>query len=358
MSFTPPVVFSAGGRPGRTFGPYYWDLEIPVGFVDYGDGLWIRNRETNLNVSAKAKVETAIGYGPHYNVVGKLTGFKYPNKYVIVSSHYDTVMCSGFCDNGAGTAGVIELARIFAEANNTGLLRPKYTMLFVPFASEEIGIVGSINYVMQHEDEMSDIIAVINLDCIGSDGLYVTETNPAPEFDLDELALKAAEDLEINATLESAATSDDLAFRDPVSAEWLYSYFWGLTAGIEDASPVESSILFISYPLVYYEKWSTGIPGWIHTPYDNSTSTTTLNWVEVDDLEDQLEVAALSLVRIVHLAGDINGDGVVNLFDLTIVGTAWDSKPGDDNWNPNADLNGDGWVYLSDLTIIGTNYEG
>jgi hypothetical protein len=305
MSFTPPIFFSAGGRPGRAFGPYYWNLEIPVGFVDYDDGLVIRNMEDNLDVFANVEIEAVIGYGPHYNVIGKLTGSEYPNKLVIVSSHYDTVMCSGFCDNGAGTAGVIELARIFSEANRSGLLHPKYTILFLPFASEEIGIVGSVNYVMQHKNEMSQIVAVLNLDCIGSDNFYITGTNPGPEFDLDELVLNAAESLGINAIVESALGSDDISFRDPEYAEWLYSWFWGLTAGISDANPVESSTMFISYPLTWRDMWNMGTPGWIHTCYDNSTSTTTLNWVEADDLEDHLKVAALSLMRIVTKIGDL-----------------------------------------------------
>jgi PKD repeat protein len=54
---------------------------------------------------------------------------------------------------------------------------------------------------------------------------------------------------------------------------------------------------------------------------------------------------------------DINGDGVVNLFDLTILGTAWDSRPGDPNWNEWADLDGDGHIFLYDLTMLGSHWD-
>lgn len=303
MSFVPDFFSSGGGYPLSPFGPYYWDLEIPVGFVDYNDGLWIRNRESSLDVSAKVKIEASIGYGPHYNVIGKLTGHKYPNKFVIVSSHYDTIMSTGFCDNGAGTAGVIELARIFSEANKNGLLHPKYTILFIPFTSEELGLVGSINYVMQHEAETGNIVAVINLDCIGSDDFYVTETNPAGEIDLDELVRKAAEYLGMTAMVEPPGGSDHEVFRDPAS--------FGI-----DATPVESSILLISYPLLYSDKWSMGTPGWIHTSYDNSTSTTTMNWVESDDLENHIKVAALSIMRLITNAGDLGGGTPIIFFNF------------------------------------------
>lgn len=309
MSFVPDFFSSAGGRPASPWGPYYWNLHIPVGFVNYYDGLWIRNRESSYDVSAKVKIEAVIGYGPHYNVIGKLTGYKYPNKFVIVSGHYDTIMSGGFADNGAGTAGVIELARIFSEANKSGLLRPRYTILFIAFASEEIGLVGSINYVMQHKAEMSDIIAVINLDCIGSDNLYVSETNPAGGIDLDQLVVKAAEYLGINVVLEPPGGSDQEPFRDPAGGDDIYYYWWGLTAGIWDATPVESSVMLDSYPLLYSDKWDMGTPGWIHTSYDNSTSTTTLSWVEASDLENHIKVAALSLMRIITKVGDL-GSGL------------------------------------------------
>ena len=357
MSFVPDSFSSAGGRPASDWGPYYWNLGIPVGFVNYYDGLWMRNRENSLDVSAQVKIEAVIGYGPHYNVIGKLTGYKYPNRYVIVSSHYDTVMSGGICDNGAGTAGVIELARIFAEANRSGLLRPKYTILFIPFASEEIGLVGSINYVMQHKVEMSDIVAVINLDCIGSDNFYVTETDPAGGVDLDMLVLKAAEDLGISATLESPGGSDQEVFRDPTEGSNIYLYWWGLTAGIEDATPVESSTLLVSYPLLYSEKWSTGTPGWIHTSYDNSTSTTTMNWVEVDDLENHLKVAALSVARIVHLVGDVNFDSKVDSNDIFLVVNAIPSYSGSlhskhKEWNLRADIDNDNIVDGVDAALV------
>jgi hypothetical protein len=40
-----------------------------------------------------------------------------------------------------------------------------------------------------------------------------------------------------------------------------------------------------------------GEAGWIHTAYDNSTSTETLSWVEVDDLESHIKVALLTAIR-------------------------------------------------------------
>ena len=57
-----------------------------------------------------------------------------------------------------------------------------------------------------------------------------------------------------------------------------------------------------------------------------------------------------------HLLADITHDGKVGLVDLAIVAAAYDSRPGDPNWNPAADLNKDGVVNLLDLIIVAEEY--
>jgi len=292
MSFTPPMFDPISGRA-------YWVRQLPAGLVNYQDGLRIRDRENMMNVSAHISVNSIIGEGTHYNVVARIRGYESPEKIVIISGHYDTVMCAGFCDNGAGTSAIVELAKVFAEAVEKGLYRPSYTTLFVAFASEDLWMVGSIKYVMQHKSVMANIKSVINLDAIGNDELCVTETEPVEDgFDLDQTMLNATRDLGINATSQSLISSDHGVFQNPLMANLLYYDIWGHEANISDAKPVESSGMLFSYPLYYGDKFSRGTPGWIHTDYDNSTSTQTLSWVEPKNLEDHIKVAALSVMRI------------------------------------------------------------
>lgn len=56
------------------------------------------------------------------------------------------------------------------------------------------------------------------------------------------------------------------------------------------------------------------------------------------------------------LVGDVNGDGKVDIQDLIFWDTAFNSKLGDANWNPQADINGDGIVDKQDGTLIVQNY--
>jgi hypothetical protein len=291
MSFTPPLYASAGGKP--LYECYYWNLGIPSGFVNYNDGLWIRNAESaHATVSGNVSVKAVIGTGTQYNVVGKIAGYQNPEQIVIISSHYDTVMDAGFCDNGAGTAGVIELARVFAEAINKSYYQPRYTLLFVCFTGEELYLAGSAEFVKQHKSDMGNITAVINLDCIGSDDLYVSET---PGSTLQQTVMDAATDLEISSSSETPGGSDHESFIDPsLVNDWVLSY-WGFDLGISDATPVASSTMLIAYPLLYNDLWNMENPGWIHTAYDNST---TPDWVEVGDLENHIKVAALSIMRV------------------------------------------------------------
>ena len=53
---------------------------------------------------------------------------------------------------------------------------------------------------------------------------------------------------------------------------------------------------------------------------------------------------------------DVNGDGIVDIFDLRICASAFGSKPVDINWNPLVDLNNDGLVDIFDLRMIAKDY--
>ena len=53
---------------------------------------------------------------------------------------------------------------------------------------------------------------------------------------------------------------------------------------------------------------------------------------------------------------DLNGDGTINIVDITIVALAWDTKPGDQKWNVKADLDGNGRIDIVDITKIAINF--
>ena len=54
----------------------------------------------------------------------------------------------------------------------------------------------------------------------------------------------------------------------------------------------------------------------------------------------------------INMAGDITGDGIVDVADLSIVGMAYGQFEGDPGYDPEADLNKDGFVDIGDITIV------
>ncbi|TVR64245.1 MAG: M28 family peptidase [Gemmatimonadales bacterium] len=85
---------------------------------------------------------------------------------VVFSAHFDTVeKAPGASDNGSGTAGLLELARIFADVPTEVELR------FAAVGSEEVGLVGARYYVSQlSEAERARIVANFNTDMIATAG--------------------------------------------------------------------------------------------------------------------------------------------------------------------------------------------
>jgi aminopeptidase YwaD len=85
---------------------------------------------------------------------------------VIVSAHYDSVEKSpGASDNGSGTVGLLEIARILAGVPLEVEVR------FAAVGAEEVGLVGSRFYAANlPEDERIRVLANFNMDMIGTAG--------------------------------------------------------------------------------------------------------------------------------------------------------------------------------------------
>ncbi|MCK4424830.1 hypothetical protein KAU93_04015, partial [Candidatus Bathyarchaeota archaeon] len=58
----------------------------------------------------------------------------------------------------------------------------------------------------------------------------------------------------------------------------------------------------------------------------------------------------------VKIPGDVNGDGVVDIYDLSIVSVAYGTFEGQPGYDPDADINKDGLVDGRDLATVTINY--
>ena len=82
-----------------------------------------------------------------YNIIADLPGTDPKAGYVMAGAHLDSwVAGDGAADNGAGSAMVMEAARILKAAG----VRPRRTIRFALWAGEEQALLGSLNYIEQH----------------------------------------------------------------------------------------------------------------------------------------------------------------------------------------------------------------
>jgi hypothetical protein len=136
---------------------------------------------TNKTLTGELSLSTDVARKevPAYNVVGVLEGSDpvLKNETIIIGAHYDHLgrggegslaprpgeIHHGADDNASGTAGVIELARIFSAQ------RPKLkrTLVFIAFSGEEEGLLGSNYYVNHPHVPLAKTVAMINMDMIG-----------------------------------------------------------------------------------------------------------------------------------------------------------------------------------------------
>jgi len=102
--------------------------------------------------------------GSGKNLYAVQEGTLYPDEYIMICAHYDSVDYYCADDNGSGTAAVLEAARIF-----TGL-DFEYSIIYALWDEEELGLIGSDYYATQAASNGDTIHAVINMDMIAWDG--------------------------------------------------------------------------------------------------------------------------------------------------------------------------------------------
>jgi len=128
------------------------------------------------------------------NVLAWLPG--QTDEYVIVGAHYDHLGYGNFDslapaqigqihpgadDNASGTAGVLELARLLAPQRG----QLKRSILFMDFAGEELGLLGSAAWVKDPTRPLEKAVAMINMDMIGrikDDKVYIGGVGTGSSF--------------------------------------------------------------------------------------------------------------------------------------------------------------------------------
>lgn len=183
---------------------------LPGATIDYVEHLAV-NRRTVRNVvgilpgSDPAKASEAIVIGAHYDHVG--IGGR-----LSVTPERTGEIHNGADDNASGTASIIEMARAASGQRE----RFPRTIVFVAFAGEERGLLGSAYYVTDPAVPVANTTAMLNLDMVGRarGGVDVSglEAAPSMEEDLRAASRAAGSALQIRRQGPGAGRSDDSSF--------------------------------------------------------------------------------------------------------------------------------------------------
>jgi len=153
---------------------------------------------------------TARGRGAEVqgvNLMGVVRGTVSPERYIVVSAHYDHLgirgpgvsgdsLYNGADDNASGSAAILSIAAWFAAHP------PENSLLFVWFDGEEQGEIGAKYFVEHPPVPLASIIADVNLDMVSRNAkgeLYAAGATPWPVMKplLDSLVEIAAVTLKL-----------------------------------------------------------------------------------------------------------------------------------------------------------------
>jgi len=97
-----------------------------------------------------------------WDVIGRVRGSELPDEWVVAGNHRDSWVY-GAVDPNSGTAAMLESVHGIGALLKSGW-KPRRTMVFCSWDGEEEGLIGSTEWVEQHESELANAAAYFNMD--------------------------------------------------------------------------------------------------------------------------------------------------------------------------------------------------
>jgi len=129
-------------------------------------------QDIQLEQNSKIEIDVQPVFEANYisqNILGIIPGKV--DSFLVFTAHYDhlgkigkDIIFPGANDNASGVSMLLELAKNFSLQKS----KPKYSIAFIFFGAEELGLVGSTYFVNNPMLELQKIKVLINLDVIGS----------------------------------------------------------------------------------------------------------------------------------------------------------------------------------------------
>jgi len=182
--------------------------KIPAGAISTSDAMMLmamKKRGKAITVNMQLET-TAHKSTTSYNVVGEITGNKYPDEYILIGAHLDSWdEGTGAIDDGAGVGIVMATAHAIKQ------FKPKRTIRVVLFANEEGGLIGAKEYRKANASELHKIKLAGESD-FGAGSVWRFDTQVHPD-NLDVMAHinKVLKPLSINSGDNKAGGGPDVS---------------------------------------------------------------------------------------------------------------------------------------------------
>ena len=121
-----------------------------------------------------------------WDVIGRIKGSELPDQWVVVGNHRDAWVY-GAVDPNSGTAAMLESVHGIGELLKSGW-KPKRTLIFGSWDGEEEGLIGSTEWVEQHEAELRNSPAYFNVDVAVSGPKFGASSVPSLKQFLRDIA--------------------------------------------------------------------------------------------------------------------------------------------------------------------------
>lgn len=112
-----------------------------------------------------------------WDVVGRVKGNELPDEWVVTGNHRDAWIY-GAVDPNSGTAALLEAVHGVGELLKSGW-KPKRTLVFGSWDGEEEGLIGSTEWVEQHEADLRNSPAYFNVDVAVSGSKFGASAVPS-----------------------------------------------------------------------------------------------------------------------------------------------------------------------------------
>lgn len=216
-------VVEAGAIGGIVYnnepGPFVGTLteeSIPVVSISQEDGERIKALMEDATVVAALDL---VYSERSQNVIADKPGTS-DRGVVVLGGHYDTVPgVPGANDNGSGIAVLLTIARAIADREYP------FTVRFIAFGAEELGLFGSRHYVDRLSDgEIAATVAMVNFDALGSGPVAVAVGSPDLLHKVSEYADERGIDVAPRSSIVVNINSDHAPFDE---AGIPYVFFMG-----------------------------------------------------------------------------------------------------------------------------------